>query len=70
MSLWYLLIEQIVLIMPSNRIKQISFAKTRSDAVVKKVDAQNFDTHKAQRDEHKSLLCAFILSNVSQTSSL
>jgi len=32
---------------------QISFAKTRSDAVVKKVDAQNFDTHKAQRDEHK-----------------
>jgi len=32
---------------------QISFAKTRSDAVVKKLDEGNFDDHKAKRDEHK-----------------
>ncbi|KAG5638501.1 hypothetical protein H0H81_012306 [Sphagnurus paluster] len=32
---------------------QISFARTRSDAVVKKVDAGSFDAHKARRDEHK-----------------
>ncbi|KAJ7155901.1 hypothetical protein C8R43DRAFT_998363 [Mycena crocata] len=32
---------------------QISFAKTRSDAVVKKMDEENFDAHKARRDEHK-----------------
>ncbi|KDR81880.1 hypothetical protein GALMADRAFT_240148 [Galerina marginata CBS 339.88] len=32
---------------------QISFARTRSDAVVKKLDANRFDEHKAQRDEHK-----------------
>ncbi|EAU89029.2 RNA binding protein [Coprinopsis cinerea okayama7 len=32
---------------------QISFAKTRSDAVVKQKDAENFDSHKARREEHK-----------------
>ncbi|KAF8215811.1 RNA binding protein [Mycena galopus ATCC 62051] len=32
---------------------QISFAKTRSDAVVKKLDEGNFEAHKARRDEHK-----------------
>ncbi|KAJ7040254.1 hypothetical protein C8F04DRAFT_1254017 [Mycena alexandri] len=32
---------------------QISFARTRSDAVVKKIDGENFDAHKARRDEHK-----------------
>ncbi|KAF7303120.1 hypothetical protein MKEN_01275500 [Mycena kentingensis (nom. inval.)] len=32
---------------------QISFAKTRSDAVVKRLDAENYDAHKARRDEHK-----------------
>jgi len=32
---------------------QISFARTRSDAVVKKLDAEHFDEHKARRDEHK-----------------
>ncbi|KAF8219679.1 RNA-binding domain-containing protein [Tricholoma matsutake] len=32
---------------------QISFARTRSDAVVKKIDAHNYDAHKARRDEHK-----------------
>ncbi|KAE9388594.1 RNA-binding domain-containing protein [Gymnopus androsaceus JB14] len=32
---------------------QISFARTRSDAVVKKLDQERFDEHKAQRDEHK-----------------
>ncbi|KAF9484917.1 RNA-binding domain-containing protein [Pholiota conissans] len=32
---------------------QISFARTRSDAVVKKLDANRFDEHKARRDEHK-----------------
>ncbi|KAF9225221.1 RNA-binding domain-containing protein [Gyrodon lividus] len=32
---------------------QISFARTRSDAVVKKLDVDNFETHKAQRAEHK-----------------
>jgi hypothetical protein len=37
-------------------VQQISFARTRSDAVVKKVDGDNFDEHKARRDEHKSTL--------------
>ncbi|KAJ3782724.1 hypothetical protein GGU10DRAFT_74044 [Lentinula aff. detonsa] len=32
---------------------QISFARTRSDAVVKKMDNEHFDEHKAQRAEHK-----------------
>ncbi|KAF8968345.1 hypothetical protein BDZ97DRAFT_1800089 [Flammula alnicola] len=32
---------------------QISFARTRSDAVVKVLDANKFDEHKAQREEHK-----------------
>ncbi|TFK42259.1 RNA binding protein [Crucibulum laeve] len=32
---------------------QISFARTRSDAVVKKVDSGHYDEHKARRDEHK-----------------
>jgi len=32
---------------------QISFARTRSDAVVKKVDGESYDVHKANRDEHK-----------------
>ncbi|KAH8094643.1 hypothetical protein BXZ70DRAFT_1072599 [Cristinia sonorae] len=32
---------------------QISFARTRSDAVVKKLDAENFDAHKSEREEHK-----------------
>ncbi|KAH9942922.1 RNA-binding domain-containing protein [Amylocystis lapponica] len=32
---------------------QISFARTRSDAVVKKLDADGFDTHKAGRLQHK-----------------
>ncbi|KAF8164019.1 hypothetical protein BJ912DRAFT_935228 [Pholiota molesta] len=32
---------------------QISFARTRSDAVVKKLDANRFDEHKAHREEHK-----------------
>ena len=33
---------------------QISFAKTRSDVVVKKLDAESFESHKASRQEHKS----------------
>ncbi|KAH9484078.1 U2 small nuclear ribonucleoprotein B'' [Psilocybe cubensis] len=32
---------------------QISFARTRSDAVVKKLDTEHFDEHKARREEHK-----------------
>ncbi|KIP03204.1 hypothetical protein PHLGIDRAFT_111164 [Phlebiopsis gigantea 11061_1 CR5-6] len=32
---------------------QISFARTRSDAVVKKIDPTSFDAHKKRRDEHK-----------------
>ncbi|KAF9261416.1 RNA-binding domain-containing protein [Marasmius fiardii PR-910] len=32
---------------------QISFARTRSDAVVKKLDNEHFDDHKARRQEHK-----------------
>ncbi|KAK7040850.1 hypothetical protein VNI00_009446 [Paramarasmius palmivorus] len=37
-------------------LQQISFAKTRSDAVVKKLDQEHFDEHKARRQEHKSWL--------------
>ncbi|CDO77269.1 hypothetical protein BN946_scf184753.g19 [Trametes cinnabarina] len=33
---------------------QISFAKTRSDAVVKKLDAEHYEEHKQRRLEHKS----------------
>ncbi|KAI8980563.1 RNA-binding domain-containing protein [Trametes punicea] len=32
---------------------QISFARTRSDAVVKKLDAEHFEEHKQRRLEHK-----------------
>jgi U2 small nuclear ribonucleoprotein B'' len=32
---------------------QISFARTRSDAVVQKLDGEHFDEHKKQREEHK-----------------
>ncbi|KAG8219295.1 hypothetical protein J3R82DRAFT_159 [Butyriboletus roseoflavus] len=32
---------------------QISFARTRSDAVVKRLDVESFEAHKAQRAEHK-----------------
>ncbi|KAN0100117.1 hypothetical protein V8E55_000101 [Tylopilus felleus] len=32
---------------------QISFARTRSDAVVKRMDTENFEAHKARRAEHK-----------------
>ncbi|KAI5120840.1 hypothetical protein M0805_007027 [Coniferiporia weirii] len=32
---------------------QISFAKSRSDAVVKKLDSERFEQHKASRLEHK-----------------
>jgi len=32
---------------------QISFARARSDAVIKKLDPEQFDKHKAARDEHK-----------------
>ncbi|KIY52004.1 RNA-binding domain-containing protein [Fistulina hepatica ATCC 64428] len=31
----------------------ISFARTRSDAVVKRLDAANYDVHKQRRDDHK-----------------
>lgn len=37
-----------------NPPQQISFARTRSDAVVKKLDAEHFDEHKEKRLEHKS----------------
>ncbi|TFK70095.1 RNA-binding domain-containing protein [Pluteus cervinus] len=32
---------------------QISFARSRSDAVVKKLDGENFDQHKKRREDHK-----------------
>jgi hypothetical protein len=34
--------------------KQISFARTRSDAVVKRLDGNKFDDHKSKREERKS----------------
>ena len=34
--------------------KQISFARTRSDAVVKRLDGNMFDDHKSKREERKS----------------
>ena len=37
------------------RGQQISFARTRSDAVVKKLDADNLEAHKQRRLEHKSV---------------
>lgn len=36
--------------------QQISFAKTRSDAVVKKLAADDFEGHKKARLEHKRAL--------------
>lgn len=35
--------------------QQISFARTRSDAVVKHLDAENLEAHKAERAEHKRM---------------
>jgi len=34
---------------------QISFARTRSDAVVKRLDGNKFDDHKSKREERKKL---------------
>ena len=50
-----------LLIDPSRPFKQISFARSRSDAVVKKLDPSALETHKARRLQHKSA-CSF--SNV------
>ena len=36
-------------------VQQITFARTRSDAVVKTLDAEHLDEHKARRAEHKSV---------------
>ena len=47
--------------------QQISFARSRSDAVVMKLDAEHLDEHKARRAAHKSelyVLSLFILSAV------
>lgn len=35
-------------------LQQISFARSRSDAVVKSLDADHLDEHKAKRAEDKS----------------
>lgn len=35
-------------------LQQISFARTKSDAVVKRFDGDNYEAHKKRRDEHKS----------------
>ena len=43
--------------------QQISFARTRSDAVVKSLDAENLDEHKAQRAEHKSECMTYPCAN-------
>ncbi|CAL1694888.1 unnamed protein product [Somion occarium] len=43
-------------------VKQISFARSRSDAVVKKLDPTTYDTHKARRLEHKSTYIDLLLS--------
>jgi hypothetical protein len=40
----------------NNFFKQISFARTRSDAVVKRLDGNRFDDHKSKREEQKSVL--------------
>ncbi|KAI6015622.1 hypothetical protein EDC04DRAFT_574098 [Pisolithus marmoratus] len=34
---------------------QISFARTRSDAVISRLDPQNLEAHKSRRGEHKNL---------------
>ncbi len=41
--------------------QQISFARTRSDAVVKKLDESSFDAHKQKRLDHKSMSYRFSL---------
>ncbi|KAL0952054.1 hypothetical protein HGRIS_008692 [Hohenbuehelia grisea] len=54
---------------------QISFARTRSDAVVKKLDAENFDAHKTRRADHKracrqrlsSCICTYLYFRSGQT---
>ena len=45
------------------RIQQISFARTRSDAVVKRLDAEHYEEHRQRRLQHKSMysrLCPII----------
>ena len=39
--------------------QSISFAKTRSDAVVKKLDVNSLEAHKTARLEHKSMVIRF-----------
>jgi U2 small nuclear ribonucleoprotein B'' len=39
-------------------VQQISFARTRSDAVVKRLDAEHYEEHRQRRLQHKSVyLC-------------
>src|SRR5712672_136052 len=38
-----------------SRLQQISFARTRSDAVVKRLDAEHYEEHRQRRIEHKSV---------------
>jgi U2 small nuclear ribonucleoprotein B'' len=44
-----------VLSYPYVRFQQISFAKTRSDAVVKRLDAEHYEEHRQRRMQHKSV---------------
>ena len=37
-----------------SHLQQISFARTRSDAVVKRLDAEHYEEHRQRRIEHKS----------------
>lgn len=49
-----LLYDRGTLSVPSRSFQQISYAKSRSDAVVRRLDGNNYDAHKSQREEHKS----------------
>jgi U2 small nuclear ribonucleoprotein B'' len=50
------------------RVQQISFAKTRSDAVVKRLDAEHYEEHRQRRLQHKSVyilrLCLIMLTQI------
>jgi hypothetical protein len=37
------------------RLQQISFARTRSDAVVRRLDADRYEEHRQERLHHKSV---------------
>jgi U2 small nuclear ribonucleoprotein B'' len=49
------------------RVQQISFARIRSDAVVKRLDAEHYEEHRQRRLQHKSVYFASLSHHIMLT---